>query len=377
MLERRLLKNIDFSLLLGVLLVNAISLVFIGSATRHTPIGGDPLYYVKKQLVWQAVGLVMMVLTMSIDYSLLSRLARIIYAGNLGLLAAVLMAGRSALGAQRWIAIGPFELQPSEFAKIALIISLAAYLAGRERPIKRPLDYAGAFIHIVFPLALVMRQPDLGTSLVFLAILFGMLLIYGAPLCQLAIMVVGGLSVAIGAVMAHLKFGLPLPLKGYQLNRLIVFANPNIDPLGIGYHIIQSMIAIGSGRFFGRGIFAGTQNKLNFLPEQHTDFIFSVIGEESGYIGALLVLGLYLLILYRGLKITLEAKDRFGSLVAAGVVSMWTFHILVNVGMTTGIMPVTGIPLPFMSYGGSALIANMIALGLLLNIHMRRHKILF
>jgi rod shape determining protein RodA len=223
----------------------------------------------------------------------------------------------------------------------------------------------------------VLKQPDLGTSLAFVAITLGILVAAGAPGRILAPIVVAGLGSVIGAVVAHFRWGLPLPLEDYQLKRLIVFTNPGIDPLGSGYQLRQSIIAIGSGRLVGKGLFAGTQNQLRFLPFQHTDFIFSVIGEELGFIGGIAVLTLYLFVLWRGLRIAAMARDYFGALLSVGVVSMLAFHILINVGMTLGMMPVTGIPLPFMSYGGNSMITNMAAVGLLLNVYMRRHKIVF
>jgi rod shape determining protein RodA len=218
------------------------------------------------------------------------------------------------------------------------------------------------------PFLLVLKQPDLGTSLVFLAIVFGMMFVAGISLRHLGAIVGAGLVFM--PIFWHF-------LKDYQKKRLTVFLDPNVDPLGSGYHIIQSKIAIGSGMLFGKGLFNGTQSQLNFLPENHTDFIFAVIGEELGFVGATIILLLYLVLLYRGIKIAGAARDNFGTLLATGITSMIAFHLLVNVGMTAGIMPVTGIPLPLMSYGVSALTTNLVSIGILLNIYMRRQKILF
>ncbi|MBC8016391.1 MAG: rod shape-determining protein RodA, partial [Sporomusaceae bacterium] len=229
-------------------------------------------------------------------------------------------------------------------------------------------DIIPIFLYVGIPFLLVLKQPDLGTALVFMAILFGMIYIAGIRMKHLMIIFAAG--IAFMPIFWHF-------LKDYQKMRLTVFMDPNVDPLGSGYHIIQSKIAIGSGMLFGKGLFAGTQSQLNFLPENHTDFIFAVIGEELGFIGALFILVLYFILLYRGVKVAGSARDNFGTLLATGITSMMAFHILVNVGMNAGIMPVTGIPLPFMSYGVSALTTNMVSIGVLLNIYMRRQKIMF
>lgn len=380
MLERRLLKNLDYHLLGLVLFLMLASLVILASASQSTGLeNGDPWFFVKRQAVWIVAGLVAMALVLTVDYHDLARLSTAIYVINLALLAGVLVAGREALGASRWLRIGPFDFQPSEFAKLAIILTLANHLASREGKLGEWRDLVPPFLHIGIPMLLVLKQPDLGTSMVFLAILFGMLFMAGAPIGRLLGLAAGGLTVAVSWILLHLAFPrvIPIPLKDYQLKRLIVFINPNLAPLREGYHIIQSKIAVGSGRILGKGLFAGTQNQLNYLPEQHTDFIFSVIGEELGFVGATLLLVIYFNILWRGIYAASQARDLYGSLLVTGVVSMLTFHVLVNVGMTIGIMPVTGIPLPFMSYGGSSLLNNAVAVGLLLNVYMRRQKILF
>jgi len=379
-LERRLLKNLDYRLLGLVLFLMLASLVILASASQSAGLEkGDLWFFVKRQAVWIGAGLVAMLLVLTIDYHDLAQLSTVIYVFNLALLAGVLVAGREALGASRWLRIGPLDIQPSEFAKLAMIITLANHLARREGKLGEWRDLVPPFLHIGLPMLLILRQPDLGTSLVFLAILFGMLFMAGAPIRRLLGLAAGGLTLAVAWILLHLTFPkvIPIPLKDYQLKRLIVFVNPNLAPLREGYHIIQSKIAVGSGYILGKGLFHGTQNQLNYLPEQHTDFIFSVIGEELGFVGATLLLLIYFNILWRGVHAASQARDLYGTLLATGVVSMLTFHVLVNVGMTIGIMPVTGIPLPFMSYGGSSLLTNAIAVGLLLNVYMRRQKILF
>jgi len=369
-IRKRLLKNIDYFVLAAVLSIVALGILMIYSATHANPgdNNGDPFFFVKRQFIWLILGLVAMFGMMTIDYQVFSRWSKKIYYFNLFLLVAVMVMGRTSLGAQRWIEIGPFALQPSEFAKIFIIITLATHLEGKIGQLKTLKDLLPALLHVGIPMIFIMKQPDLGTSLVFMAIFFGMIIAAGVEWKPFAILC--GLGTAIMPLFWHV-------LKDYQKKRLLVFLDPNVDPTGAGYHIIQSKIAIGSGGIFGKGLFGGTQSQLNFLPEHHTDFIFAVVGEELGLLGAIFLLSLYFIIVWRGIKIASEAKDSFGTLLAVGVISMLTFHVLVNIGMTSGIMPVTGIPLPFMSYGGSALLTNMMAIGILLNVCIRRQKILF
>jgi len=378
-LDRRHLRNLDWGLFIAVIILMAVSVVMVSSATRQSPVNGDPLYYTKRQIIWIILGLLVMAVIVMTDYGTLARLSNLIYLGNLVLLLAVLVpgVGHKALGAQRWIPLGFMQLQPSEIAKISIIITFANYLRGREKKIESWRDYVGPFLHVGIPLLMVLAQPDLGTSLVFFAITFGMLYIAGAPGVQIAGMGLGGLSVAVLLVYLHESFGLPIFLKEYQIARLTSFINPHADPLGTGYHLIQSVIAIGSGGLVGKGLFEGTQNLLKFLPIRHTDFIFSVIGEELGFVGTGIILALYFYIIYRGIRIAATARDLFGTLIATGIVSMFVFHVLTNIGMTVGIMPVTGIPLPLMSYGGTSMLINCVAIGMLEGIYMRRQKILF
>ena len=276
--------------------------------------------------------------------------------------------GTSALGAQRWIQLGPITIQPSEFSKLIMIICTAALLSDRIGKLNTWRSLLPIALFVGIPFLLVLKQPDLGTSLVFLAIALGMLFISNIKMSLLR-----NASI-VGIILAPIGWHF---LKDYQKSRILVFLDPNADPFGAGYHIIQSKIAIGSGELFGKGLFQGTQSQLNFLPENHTDFIFSVIGEELGFLGCLFILFLYFILIYRGLITAKECKDPFGMLLATGIVSMWAFQILVNVGMTCGIMPVTGIPLPFMSYGVSALTTNMMAMGILMSIYMRQQTMIF
>ncbi|MCL6451586.1 MAG: rod shape-determining protein RodA [Acetobacteraceae bacterium] len=377
MIDRRLLRNLDFPLPVLVILLMGLGLLLIYSATHSTIADTDPAQYLEHQAVWVGVGLLVIVALLLVDYVQLSRWSTLIYAANLVMLGLVLLVGRTALGAQRWLQMGPISLQPSEFAKVGLIITLAATLARKEGKWRGPLDYLPPLLHVAVPTVLVVMQPDLGTSLVFLAILMGMLLVAGAPPLQLLGLTAGGVAAVALALYLHFQVGLPIPLKEYQLQRLIVFLHPDVDALGAGYHLRQSLIAVGSGRWLGKGLFAGAQSQLEFLPQRHTDFVFSVAAEELGFLGAFMVLVLYFLVVWRAVRIGMESKDLFGSLIATGAASMLAFHILVNVGMTIGIMPITGIPLPFLSYGGSALLTNCLLVGLLLSVSMRRRRILF
>jgi rod shape determining protein RodA len=364
-LDPKLLKNIDYGILIIVILIFLFSILIISSATHATSSGN--LHYMKSQVMWMCVGLIAMFIMVIIDYHSLANWAYIIYALNIGALALVIFLGNDRLGAQRWISIGPFGFQPSEFAKIAVIVSLATIL-DKKRAVTGIKDLLSVLLHVAVPMFLIMKQPDLGTSLVLLAVLMGLLFVSGIPQKIMAGIIAAGI--------------LSLPvlwnyLEDFQKKRLLTFINPNLDPLNSGYHVIQSKIAIGSGKLFGKGIFKGTQNQLDFLPEQHTDFIFAVLGEELGFIGGMLLFALLFGLIYKTLIIAYKARNPLGTYMVTGVATMWTFQILVNIGMTLGIMPITGIPLPFMSYGGSSLIMNMMAVGLVLNVGMRRQKILF
>jgi rod shape determining protein RodA len=367
MLDRKLLRNFDWTFLLLVSIIVAFGVIIIMSATQAPATGN--FFWVKRQILWYFVGLVAMIVTTLIDYNDFKRYWKIIYVVNIVLLLVVLSPlGAVRGGAQRWIGLGFMDIQPSEIAKIAIIITLARLLEAKEGNLNTLKDIIPAFIHIAIPVLLIMRQPDLGTAMVFFGITISMLFVAG-----MGTKVIVQLS-AMAILAAPAMWSV---LKDYQKDRLRIFMNPELDPMGKGYHVIQSKIAVGSGRIFGSGLFQGKQNQLAFLPEQHTDFIFSVVGEELGFVGGAILLFLYLLTLMRGLHLAAVAKDTYGTLLITGIIAMFAFHILVNVGMTVGVMPVTGLPLPFMSYGGSALLTNMIAVGIVLNVGMRRQKIRF
>lgn len=363
---RRLIRNLDLLLLLSTLALIGFGLVMVYSSTHVSP---RPFLFLRSQMLHLAFGLVLGGLLLAIDYRALAAAARVLYVVNILLLGAVLVPhiGRISLGAQRWIPLGPLgQFQPSEIAKLIIVITLAKHLTDRAGPYESPRDLVPFLAHVAVPVLLIFRQPDLGTAMVYAAIFLGMLYAGGARQRDLAALGVAG--VALAPILWHL-------LKEYQRRRLLAFIHPALDPLGSGYGIIQSKIAVGSGLMWGKGLFEGTQGVLRFVPEHHTDFIFSVIGEEVGFVGSMILLGLFLLWVYRGLRIAAVARDRFGALAAVGIVSMVSFHVFVNVGMTVGIMPITGIPLPFISYGGSALIAMVWATALLLNIGMRHQRV--
>lgn len=366
--DKKLLRKMDVKLLLAVTAIIIISLIIIGSATHINTPSEERYWYVQRQGIFAIINACIAVFLMNFDYRMLQNYGHKLYIFNLVMLLAVMFVGQSALGAQRWIQLGPITLQPSEFSKIIMIVSLAALLQNKVGKLNTLSDLLPVAAYVGLPFLLVMKQPDLGTSLVFMAIFFGMVFACGINWKLLA--GIFGTGVACMPILWHV-------LKDYQKMRIMVFIDPNVDPLGSGYHIIQSKIAIGSGMLFGKGLFEGTQSQLNFLPENHTDFIFAVVGEEWGFVGATILLLLYLVVLWRGIQIAKQAQDTFGMLLAVGVTSMLAFHILVNVGMTAGIMPVTGIPLPFMSYGVSSLTTNIMAVAILTNICLRNQKLQF
>ncbi|SDG38113.1 rod shape determining protein RodA [Selenomonas sp. WCT3] len=358
----------DLALLAATVGIVLMSLVIIGSATHINTPSDDRYWFVARQGIFALVNVGFAAFLLNFDYKLLQGYGNKLYVFNLIMLLAVMFVGQSALGAQRWISIGPISIQPSEFSKIIMIVSLATMLEDRVGKLNTLHDLLPVAAYVGLPFLLVMKQPDLGTSLVFMAIFFGMVFA-----CGINLRILGGIF-ATGIAMMPILWHV---LKDYQKMRIMVFMDPNVDPLGSGYHIIQSKIAIGSGLLFGKGLFEGTQSQLNFLPENHTDFIFAVVGEELGFIGVTFLLLLYLVVLWRGMCIARDASDMFGRLLAVGITSMLAFHVLVNVGMTLGIMPVTGIPLPLMSYGVSSLTTNILSITILMNIQLRKQKLLF
>ena len=358
-------------MLAAVLLLSLGGLFAIKSATHTYP---KPLDFVRKEGAGLVLGgAVLLALALSDYETLLKRYARFLYPVNLLLLAVVDFThfGHASHGAQRWIPLGPFQFQPSEFAKVILICTLALTLTRYGEAVRTWPGLLKSLAHIGVPMLLIAKQPDLGTALVLLTIWLGMTLMAGARLSHLALLLLIGVTLFAG--MWHFNVG----LKDYQKNRLQVFLNPNADPQDTGYHLHQSEIAIGSGQGGGEGYARGLQSNGRFIPEQHTDFVFTIVGEEGGFVVCVALLALYLLVLERGVGVMAECKDTLGRLVVAGVLSMLTFHIVVNVGMTLGIMPVVGVPLPFFSYGLSSLLVNLAAVGLLMSVAMRKHRVMF
>lgn len=362
---RRYVRNFNWSLAVACILVSALGIICIQSADLHA--GGGPFGEYKKQIIYVLLGVPLMLGFSFIDYRNWQRWAPGLYAVNLALLVFILRGGHSALGAQRWIAVGSFfTFQPSEAAKLILAISIAAVLC--KSTYDRVQDLWKPLLTAAVPALLILKQPDLGTSLVIGAILTSQLF-FGLPKLGDFLIYVMGVVIAGAAAV-----GTNAILKPFQKARLLVFLNPSSDPQGAGYNLNQSKIAVGNGEWFGRGLHHGTQTQLNFVPEHSRDFIFTVLAEELGFVGAALLLVLYSVVLYGGIKTMVSARDRFGFLLAAGLVAMLFFHMLVNIGMTIGIMPITGIPLPFMSYGGSAVLTDFAAVGVLLNIYSQKDR---
>jgi rod shape determining protein RodA len=365
MFDRRLLQCFDWGLLALTLSIGATGLVALYSAVSAGAAEPNLLLF-RKQLIWYGVGLGIMVFCFLFDYKQFERFANFIYLASIGSLTAVLFFGKYVGGSRRWLAIGPFSLQPSEMAKVAVIIVLARYFAkliNTDGLTLRDL-MVPAFL-TALPFALIVRQPDLGTAMV-IALIAGAMTLFAKIERR-----------ALSWLIATFTMLVPLVwffLRGYQKQRILTFLNPDRDPLGAGYHIIQSKIAIGSGMITGKGFLKGTQNALSFLPEQHTDFIFSVLAEEWGLMGSLSVVILFLIIIAWGLSIAGRCRDPFGTILSVGVTAMIALQVLINIGMVMGLMPVVGVTLPFVSYGGSSIITMMIGIGLLMNVSMRRFK---
>lgn len=364
------MRDFDKKIWIYTLFIIATGLVTLYSASFENVRVSQKIFY--DQMTIALIGILIMFILERVDYRKFYDAAYVFYAINVVLLVWVLISGKDALGARRWLQLGPISFQPSEITKLAIILMLGRYFGDRSssfsfgvstnrsvilREILIPLVLTGLLMFLIF------KQPDLGTALLLFGIFIAMLFASGIK----ARFVVGFLSLC----AAIAPFGWSF-LKSYQKDRLLVFLNPNIDPLGAGYTIIQSKIAVGSGQIFGKGWLAGTQNQLNFLPERHTDFIFSVVGEEWGLIGALVILSLYFLFILCGLQIAEQVKDRFGMLVTVGIVTILTLQVVINIGMVIGLFPIVGLTLPLVSYGRSSFLIFAIMAGFLLNLSKRR-----
>jgi rod shape determining protein RodA len=400
-------REIDWSLVIVALLLCVIGVLLIYSAKYHSESAVERSIWVK-QMVWIVLGLLTCALTFSIPLKFYEAFSYVLYFLCILSLVLILMVGSSKMGAARWISLGGFNIQPSEFAKIGILFPLARYLAYSKRSIYSLRWLASVTGLTLVPALLILKQPDLGTSLVFFAILISMLFWSGVPLLYLFLIVSPLVSLicafhwiswalfflllvfllyrlrlafvfSVGFLLVNLAFGMVTPLvwnklHDYQKQRIIVFLDPGRDPQGAGYQIIQSKVAIGSGQIAGKGYLQGSQTKLAFLPHQHTDFVFSVLGEEFGMLGGLVLLGLFAFLLARGILIAQKTRNAFAGNVAIGLAAILGFQMLVNVGMTLGVMPVTGLPLPFVSYGGSSMISSWAMLGLLLAINSRWYE---
>lgn len=367
--DERVIRHLDPVLIATGVALAVYGLFMVYSATHQSleALNEDPGFFLKRQLAFLFLGLVALLVAAAVDYRLVKVYAPLAWAGAAFLLLLVLTPlGSETAGAQRWITLGGFQFQPSEFAKLAVTAMTAAYLSELrgDMGIEQVWRTTGL---AVLPMTLVFVQPDVGTTMVFAAILVALLVMAGAKAKHIGVLAL----VAMIALFGAFRLGV---VKDYQIARLTGFIDPAEDPLRAGYNRQQAEIAIGSGGLFGRGYLDGTQTNLDFVPEQHTDFVFTVVGEELGFAGAMFLLLLFGVLLWRAFRIAALATDPFGRYLAVGIAVMVAFQLFVNVGMTLGIMPITGIPLPLVSYGGSALVTNLTAVGLLLNIHMRRFK---
>jgi rod shape determining protein RodA len=366
----RRVPGLDWVLLAAVaaLLILGTLLVWSATTAREGLTAGDPSAYLRKQLVNVAIGLVLMVMVTATDHRWVRILAPVAYLASVAGLVLVLTNGVVINGSRSWIQLAGMSIQPSELAKLAVVIGMALVVAERaEGRRRRTVDWVDVTLMLLIaavPASLIMLQPDLGTMLVLAATVFGVLAASGAPRRWLTLLAGGGIATAAAAVWAGL-------LEDYQVDRFLAFTDPDLDPLGAGYNTEQARIAVGNGGLFGEGLFGGSQTRSGFVPEQHTDFIFTVAGEELGLVGAGVLIALLGVVVWRALVIASRTDDVFGRIAASGIACWLGFQAFQNIGMCLGIMPVTGVPLPFVSYGGSSMFAVMLAVGLLQNIHLR------
>lgn len=396
----------DRTIFFGVVALVGIGLLSIYSATFDAYEGRD--FY--RQLMWAGIGLLSMLIMLVLPIRWLQRSAVSIFFASLSLLVLVLFVGRRVYGSQSWLGVAGLGIQPSEFVKITTLLALASYLSRSDVKATDLKDLVKTSVIVILPILLILQQPDFGTALTYLG-MFVPLLYWAGASKFLIIIIIAPAIVAAASIFGTTPFLIVLILLGiglwmlrhenqflsalvfganvvvgfmvqiiyeklpiYQQKRIATFLDPNNDPLGAGYNVIQAKVAIGSGGLFGKGFLRGTQTQLSFIPKQWTDFIFCVPGEEFGFIGSLVVLGLFAVVLYRGIHLASISKNRFGSLVAIGICSFFAFHIFVNIGMSVGLMPVIGIPLPFLSYGGSSLVSYMMMAGLLMNVYANRKE---
>jgi rod shape determining protein RodA len=365
-------RRLDWILLAATGALVAYGLWAIAGITRHD-VTGDPNYYVVRQGIYAALGLLGLVVAVFVDPEYYRRHRKVIYGGTIGLMVIVLLAGAVTRGSKRWLDLGFFKFQPSEFGKLLFVLFLAGLLADRARRINDSRTVISAIGFAAGPIFLVFIQPDFGTAMVYAAALAGVLFLAGTRWTHLAAL--GALSLVAALLVLWILPGAGVHvLTPYQQNRLTGWTHPDSDPRAATYNVKQSINSVGAGGATGRGVKGATQTNLNFLPEHATDFVFASIAEQRGFVGVSILLLLYLLVVWRGLKVIAGARDAFSAIAAGGIVVAFLFQIFINVGMTIGIAPITGIPLPFMSVGGSAMIANLLAIGVLEAIYVRGHN---
>ncbi len=371
----RNLLRVDWWLILVAVVLAVVGWVVMYSAARSTSV-----LYFNRQVTFFFLGIGVMALFSCVDYRFLVSFAPLLYVASIGALVLVILFGAEVKGAERWLAIGPFRLQPSEFTKIIMVLTLTWYFTKVGDGIRKLHWFVITFIIAAVPMALILRQPNLGTAACLGPLTLAMLYVAGCKKWHLTAIILLGLSLLPVLWWQMKDFDPENPtaprvffeLRHYQKMRIYTYLNPEYDPRGSGWHTLQSRITIGSGGITGKGYMEGTQTRLKYLPEHHTDFIFSLLAEEFGFVGAMAVIALFSILLLRGLLFAHDAVDMTGTLLATGVVSMLTFHIFVNIAITTGLLPVTGIPLPFLSYGGSFYITTMAGIGILLSVRIRK-----
>lgn len=366
------LRRLDWVLLFAVGAIVAYGLWAVAGITRHDVVGNEN-YYVVRQAIAAGLGFAGFIVALAIDPDRYRRAQKGIYAVTLILMLLVFPLGDTTRGSKRWIELGGFQLQPSEFGKLLFVLALAGFLADRARRLHEPQVVLQTVGLALVPIFLVFKQPDLGTALVYTAAVAACLFVAGIRWSHLAVLASIGALVIASVIWFLPGAGIEV-LQPYQTARLTGFTNPDSDPSGATYNVTQSITAVGSGGLNGRGVEGATQTRLDYLPEHHTDFVFAALAEQRGFFGAALLLGLYLLVVWRGLRVIAVARDAFSAIVAGGIVVAFLFQVFVNVGMTMGIAPVTGIPLPFVTVGGSSMVANLIAIGVLQSIHARGHQ---
>lgn len=362
-INKRIFKSIDYGILISEILITIMGIITIGSAT-----GGTTRAF-KFQIIWFLIAFIFGIIILFIDYNTIGGYYKIFYFFSIVLLVLVLLVGDVRNGAKSWFGIGSLGVQPSEFAKLITIITLAKVMEDMDN-INLPKNLLKISFYALLPMILIQLQNDLGTNIIFAVTIIGMMFVAGLDLR----FIYGGLVTAIASVAVLWQFDI---LKSHQKNRIMIFLKPELDRLGPGYNALMAKSAIGSGMFYGMGYGGGNLAGGNFIPESHTDFIFSVFAEEWGFLGSMIILALYLYIVIRGIKIAKTSKDKFGCYLVVGILTMFVFQILQNIGMDIGLMPITGIPLPFMSAGGSSLLTNVMSLAFIMNVGIRRQKLDF